>query len=294
MAGISYGKRLGDRKEGRQLRGLPAFSRVTPYVMRRRSDACNTFSDSVEVTDIEQWLVAKRAEGWKSMSLLHLMAAAYVRTVSLRPGINRFVAGRRIYLRNDIQLVLTVKRGLSAEATQTTVKVSFNATDTVFDVYRKLNDAVDEVQAGTGESEPEKLADALCRLPRFLLRWTMGALRLGDYFDWLPRRFLDISPFHASLAVCDLGSLGIQPVYRHICDFGNVPCSLCFGAKRRVWEPDKDGQAAERRYVDYRVVCDERIADAYYYASALKCLKYFLKNPQLLELPPERVEDDVN
>ena len=46
--------------------------------------------------------------------------------------------------------------------------------------------------------------------------------------------------------------------------------------------------------MDYRITCDGRIVDSYYYASALKCLKYFLKNPMHLELPPETVEDDLN
>ena len=50
----------------------------------------------------------------------------------------------------------------------------------------------------------------------------------------------------------------------------------------------------ERHYVDYRFTCDGRIADSYYYASALKCLKYFMKNPVHLELPPESIEDDIN
>lgn len=294
MADANNFKRPSDRREGRRLRSLSALTRLSPYLMKRRSDAVNYLADSLEVTAVEQWILEKRGEGWAELGFLHLLVAAYVRTVSMRPGINRFVSGRRIYARNDIQVIMTVRRGQAIDASQTTVKVSFAPTDTVFDVYRRLNGAVDEIRADVAISPPEKLAAALVRVPRGFLRIAMAFLRFLDYFDWLPRSVLDASPFHGSLGVTDQGSLGIPPVSHHIYDLGNLPCFLSFGAKRRTFEPDKDGAPAERHYVDYRITCDERIADGGYYASAFKCLKYFLKNPKLLELPPETVEDDVN
>lgn len=290
MADTSATKRIIDRREGRQLRSLPAFSRMAPYVMRRRSEACCTLCDSVEVTEIEKWLREKHSEGWSELNFLHLLTAAYVRTVSMRPGINRFVAGRRIYARNEITVVMPVKRGMSVSATETAVKVAFAPTDTVFDVYRRLSGAVDEVKADVAASEPERMAGMLLRLPRFATRFAMMILRWLDFHDWLPRTMLDASPFHGSLMVTDLGAMGIVGAETPIPDFGTLPCALCFGAKRKL----RDGDTSDARFVDYNFTVDRRIADSYYFSSALKCLKYFLRNPRLLELPPENVEDDVN
>ena len=87
----------------------------------------------------------------------------------------------------------------------------------------------------------------------------------------------------------DLGSLGIVPADIPLTDFGTLSAALSFGAMRKV----REGEGTAR-YVDYRLCADRRICDSYYYASALKCLNYFLKNPALLELPPENVTDDVN
>lgn len=294
MADIYYTKRSGDRREGRQIRSLPAYNRIVPYLLRRRSSAACSLSDSIEVSSLEQWLRAKRSEGWTGLGFLHLLIAAYVRTVSMRPGINRFISGRRLFARSDIQVVIPVRRGTSDRDTETAVKVSFAPTDTVFDVYRRLNAAVDEVKADVSPSEPERLASLFCRFPRFVLRIFMSFVRLMDYFDWLPRKWLDASPFHASLSILNLGSLGAVPADPCLGDFGNVPCAISFGAKRKTREPDGTSAGVERRYVDYRITCDSRIADTFYFAGALKCLRYFLKNPQLLELPPETVEDDVN
>ncbi|MBR6114957.1 MAG: 2-oxo acid dehydrogenase subunit E2 [Oscillospiraceae bacterium] len=294
MADLGYSKRSGDRREGRRIRGMNPYRDVMPYFIRRRSSALCTLSDSVEVSAIEHWLLEKRAEGWAGLGFIHLLVAAYVRTVSMRPAINRFISARHIYARNGIQVVLTVKRSASSNATETCVKVGFSPTDTVFDVYRRLSEAVDSVKADVIVSEPEHIASSLIRLPRPFLRVVTAVLRLLDYFDWLPRGWLDESPFHGSLSIVDMGSLGVMPVEAALPDFGNIPCAVSFGAKRKVRELDENDQVTERHYVDYRVSCDARIADGYYFASALKCLKYFMKNPAHLELPPETIEDDIN
>ena len=293
MADLGYAKRSGDRREGRRLRGLNAWRQVTPYFMRRRSEALSTMADSVEVSSIERWLLEKRAEGWAGLGFIHLLVAAYVRTVSMRPAINRFIIARRIYARNEIEVILTVKRS-SSDGAETSVKVAFSPTDTVFDVYRRMSEAVDGVKADVIVSAPERVAAALARLPRPLLRLVTAVFRLMDFFDWLPREWLDESPFHGSLLVVDMGSLGTMPVEAAIPEFGDIPCAVSFGAKRKVREPAEGDTMAERHYVDYRFTCDGRIADSYYFASALKCLKYFMKNPAHLELPPETIEDDVN
>lgn len=290
----SNGKRFSDRKEGRLLRGLPAAANIDPYIRRTRSGAAITFADPLEVTEIEQWLVAKRQEGARGLSLIHLLAAAYVRTVALRPGINRFVSARHIFARDDIRIVLHIRRSADSDAPSTTVKVFCSPTDTVYDVYRRINDAIDDVHSGSGDTQFDRFAAKIARLPRFFLRQALALVRCADYFDKLPNSVLESSPYHGSLALYDLGALGIGPAEETLPDFGNLPLALSFGAKRRVKELDKDGNAVERRYVDLRFTCDGRICDSAYLVSALKGFRYLLKNPSILELPPERTEDDVN
>ena len=56
-----YTRHMNDRREGRQLYTLPAYARIQPYILRRRSDAACFLSDSVEVTGVEKWLREKRA-----------------------------------------------------------------------------------------------------------------------------------------------------------------------------------------------------------------------------------------
>ena len=196
----NYKRRFGDRKEGRLLRSLPAFAKFIPFIMPTRNDACNQYEESFEVTDLDRRLRQLRVAGYKGIGFLHFIIAAYIRGVSMLPGINRFVVGRRIYARDNIEVVMTVKRSLSVDATETTIKVVFEPTDTIFDVYRKMNEKIDEVKTSDGNNNTEDVAETLCRAPRFLLRFALTILRIMDYFGWLPEKLVEASPFHG----CDL------------------------------------------------------------------------------------------
>ncbi len=293
MSDTTYKRRLGDRKEGRLLRSYPAYNKFTPFIMKVKNDSCNYFADSIEVTEIDRWLKQKRAEGYKGMGIMHLFLAAYVRTVAFRPGLNRFVSGQRVYARNNIEVLMTVKRSMSDDAEETSIKVKFTPADTIFDIYRKINEKIDEVKASEEGNGTDKFAETMIRLPRVILNLAISAIKCFDYLGWLPQSLLDISPFHGSMIMTDLGSLGIPPVFHHIYNFGNLPLFIAFGAKRRVIELDATGSPVERKYVDFKATIDERTCDGFYMAASFKYLKHFLRNPQLLEVPPERVEQDI-
>ena len=68
-------------------------------------------ADKVEITQIEKYIREKRREGLKGFGLMHVLLAAYVRTVAQMPGINRFLSGQKIYARDEnIEVNLTIDR----------------------------------------------------------------------------------------------------------------------------------------------------------------------------------------
>lgn len=288
-----YKRRFGDRKEGRLLRSLPAFAKSVPFIMPTRNDACNQYEESFEVSDVDRRLRKLRVDGYKGIGILHFIIAAYIRGVSMLPGMNRFVVGRRIYARDNIEVVMTVKRSLAIDATETTIKVVFEPTDTIFDVYRKMNEKIDEIKTVEGNNNTEDVAEAMCKVPRFLLRFALTILRIMDYFGWLPQSLLDASPFHGSMIITDLGSLRIGPIYHHIYNFGTLPVFISFGAKRHAYELDRHGNMVDRKYVDCKFVMDERTVDGHYYAQFLQAFRYICQHPEIVETPPSKVVEDV-
>ena len=288
-----YRRRRGDRKDGRLLRTLPAFNKFVPYIMPQRNDRFVEYEEAFEISRVDRRLRQLRTEGYKSIGILHFMIACYVRAVSMLPGLNRFVAGRRIYAHHSIEVVMTVKRELTIDATETTIKVRFQPTDTVFDVYRKMNEKIAEIKDSDENNGTEDFAEVAASLPRFLLRFGIGLLRMLDYFGWLPEKLTDVSPFHGSMIITDLGSLRIGPVYHHIYNFGTLPVFIAFGAKHHVYELDRHGNMVDRKYVDCKFTIDERTADGHYWAQAFQAWRYIFQHPEILEQPPTRIVEDV-
>ena len=286
-------RRAGDRRDGRLLRSLPAFAKFIPYIMPTRNDAHVFYDESFEITAVDRFLRKLRVDGYKGIGMLHFLIAAYIRCVSMLPGLNRFIAGRRVYAHNDITVVMTVKRSLSIDATETTIKVHFEPTDTILDVYRKMNEKIEEIKTSEEDNNTEEVAEALTKAPRFLLRFAIAILRMLDYFGLIPDSLIEASPFHGSMIITDLGSLRIGPVFHHIYNFGTLPVFIAFGAKRHAYEIDRRGQLADRKYVDCKFVLDERITDGHYYAQFLQAYRYLFEHPEILEKAPTRVVEDI-
>jgi len=287
-------KRFGDRPDGRKLRTVAPMARVIYFIMKKRSDAQNYFADTIELDAVDEYIRKKHAEGMKTFGLMHLFVAAYIRTVSQRPGINRFVSGQTLYSRDYAEVVMTIKREMRLDAPDTCIKLRFDRNATANDVYEKFNQLITEYRSNPGESDFDKVAKILNYIPRLLLRFLVGVLNFLDYFGLMPKALLEVSPFHGSFIITSMGSLGIQPIYHHLYDFGNLPIFLSYGAKRYAYETDAEGKVRRRAYVDFKVVTDERICDGYYFASAVKLMKQYLKNPSRLDEPPAEVLEDID
>ena len=288
------GRKFGDRIEGRRLKKLTPITATMPFLMEKRSDALNYFADSIEIDEAEALVRKLRAEGYKNIGLLHIILAAYVRVVSQRPALNRFVSGQRVFARHTIDINMAIKKELSLNAPDTMIKARYLPTDTLKEVYEKFNKLVEDNNNMESSNDFDGIATTLMKLPRFIFRGIVKLLFWLDYHGWLPKLILDASPFHGSMIITSMGSLGIQPIYHHIYDFGNLPIFISYGARRTELVYDKDGNLKKKHFVDIKVVTDERITDGYYYASAFKMLKKIMKHPEQLLTPPESVVEDVD
>ena len=278
-------------QEGRRLKTIHPMSNIEPIIMPERNDACNQIRDCFETAAADDYIFKKRAEGLKGFGVMHLIIAAYVRTVSQRPAINRFIRGQRIYARNNIEVVMTIKKEMRLDAPDTVIKMEFPPDATAEEVYNIINKEIDT--ARNEVSGFDDVAKILGVLPRCVLKFAVWVLKKMDYHRILPRSLSKLSPFHGSMIITSMGSLGIPPIYHHIYNFGNVPLFISFGAKRSVVELDKNGAPVNRKYVDYCVVTDERICDGYYFASALKYMRTIMANPEVLDAKPEKVIEDI-
>lgn len=287
-------RRWGDRYDGRLLRTLDPFYKIIPYIMKSRSDAQNFFEDRIEISGTEAFIRNKRKTSDQPISFLHVVIAAIVRTISQKPGLNRFIAGQKIYARNDIYISFALKRELKEECPETTLKVKFEPTDTFDDVVKKVNAAIAKDRPVGTENDTDKTARLIMLIPGFLVRFLVALLRGLDYIGLMPKFINRVSPFHTSVFITDLGSVGIQPVYHHLYEFGNTSTFIAFGMKTKEKVINANNEIVNKKYVTLRVVTDERTVDGHYYALAFKLFRNLIKHPEKLELPPEEVIEDID
>ena len=289
----SYVRRFGDRNDGRRVRTLSPIFAVSPYLMKTRNTAQNFIEDHVEVSNMERYIAEKRKEGMKNFGALHVMLAAYVRTCARYPGLNRFIAGQKIFTRDgEIEVNMTVKKEMSNNAPDTVIKTTFSPEDTARDVYERFGQKVREVKDAPADTSFDKLAGAFNLIPGLLLKFFVFLLQTLDYFGLLPRFLTKLSPFHGSLYITSMASLGIPAIYHHLYDFGNVPVFCSMGRKRRVYEVKGDGSVELKKYIDFNYVTDERIVDGFYFASVLRHLHNLLSDPWQLDEPPAEIKGD--
>ena len=193
-------RRLGDRKDGYRLRKADPFFRLIPHIMKERNDAQIFFSERVYLDKPQQFIRQLRREGYK-IGFLHIVLATMVRVISQKPKINRFVCGKKTYARNEISISLAVKKEMTEEAEETTIKVVFDPNDTIYDVCDKLNAEIATNKKLSTENETDKFAKFFHILPQFVVTFLVWFIKKLDKLGWMPKFIIDLSPFHSSVFV---------------------------------------------------------------------------------------------
>ncbi len=281
-------------KDGRRIKKLPPMNKVAPYIMLDRIGSTNCIGDSIDVCNMEHYIKHKRESGLKNFGVLHLLLSAYVRTVAERPGINRFIRGNKIYARTDgVVVSMMIKKSMKLNAMETCIKLNLKPDSTPEDIYNEFQSLVDknrETEDKDGNNF-DGTARILNYIPGFLLKLSIKFLRMLDYIGMLPYKLKKLSPFHASMFITSMGSLGVPPIFHHLYDFGNIPVFIAYGKKRQQLVMRNDGVVEDRKFLDFTVCTDERICDGHYFASALRTMKDYLIHPDRLDMPVAVVED---
>lgn len=280
---------FGKRYDGRRIKTLSPFYKIIPYIMKTRNDSQVYFEDKICIDKLDEYIKQKREEG-VMLSHMEVIIAAMARVMAERPGLNRFIMNRKIYARKKIWVSLAIKKKMEDEAAETTVKFVINPTDTVFDVSNQIKKIVEENKKVETSNITDKLVNAIMGLPNWFIKSVVNVLMWMDEHNMLPGKIIEASPFHTSLFITNLGSLGIDSIYHHIYNFGTTSQFLAMGAKRDEINP-QTGELS--KYINFKVVCDERICDGFYYAKSFLLFRRYMQNPERLEVVSENLKEDI-
>ena len=284
-------RKFGDRYDGLRITKGDALNVIIPYLMKERNDAQVFFDAEIDLTNVDLLIKKKREEGM-DIGVLDYMLAALVRTISQYPRINRFVAGRKIFHRNELRVSMAVKKELNINTEETIVKFKFEPDMTINDINRVLREEIQENKGKQSSNEMDGVVKVLNHLPRPFFSLTIGFLTWLDFHGKLPKLIHRVSPFHTSVFLTNMGSIGAEPIYHHLYNWGTTSLFIAMGNKKKLRVIDRDGKIKEKKVMKLRFVADERIADGFYLSKSLKYFTGLFLKPEELDNPPEQIVED--
>ncbi len=280
-----YKKRWGDRRDARWVREVDGMHAVMPHLMPKRTDAEVYLAAKMDVTEALAYIEQKNeGEEEYRATLFHCFIMAIAKTVYLRPLLNRYISGRRVYQRDKITLGFVVKKRFEDHSEESLMVTEALEDWTLTEVTKKVVGKVHTVR-GQDSFGLDDTLDLLKKLPRPIMMLAMWGFRTLDFFGKMPKALTDEDINYSTVALSNLGSIRCPAVYHHLNNYGNNSIMVTIGTihKEEVFQPD--GSRAVRDIVDVGVTLDERIADGFYFGRSWKIVQYLLNEPQLLDRP---------
>lgn len=282
---------FGLRPDGKMVRDVDPIQRIIPHIMKHRHDSQNLTSYDCPC---EPWdaFIKKELEQGDSYNYMHIVIAGILRTIALFPRINRFIMNGRIFSHNNIQISFVVKKGFSADAAETTVKLDFTGLETIKEVMEKVNNAIRANNNMDANNGTDKLVRVLTFTPNLIISFLVGTIKFLDKHGLLPKAVINVSPFHTSAFVTNLKSIKGPSIFHHLYDFGTTGLFFAMGKEAMV-PVVEGGEIKPGKRMPLQIVTDERFCDGFYFVSAMKKLRELYKNPESMLEPLKALAEDV-
>lgn len=276
------------RPDGTRVKEASTIVSALPYVMPRRYDAQNFITEYADMEILRRYIQEKRREGVR-IPYMTLILAAYFKAYQENPKINHFIMNSKIYQRNHFCVSFVIlKTRADGRADETSIKVFFEDGDDIFSINRKIEEAVAQNQVAAHNNNTDKFANFLFAIP-ILPGLLFGLVKLMDRCGVLPRKIIDLSPFHTSLFITNLASINTNSIFHHCYEFGTTGVFVSMG------KPIANYRSGEynKKMIPLSVVMDERICTGHEYALFWASVRRYLKHPELLEGKPTEESADL-
>lgn len=278
---------FGFRPDGRRIGDIDPIVKITPYLMPMRCDAMVFLQHKVDFEMLTRYIAGQADKGEK-ITYMQIIIAAFVRAISQHPEVNRYIMNKQYYSRNNCTVSFTLlKNPKNADDGETTVKIKFDPTDTLYDVRDRMNLALDENRGVGHMNFEDKLVKVVLSIP-FMPQLIVGLVRLLDRYGLCPGAFLDSLPFHTSMFITNNASIGLHHVNHHIYNFGSTSMFFGMGTVEKIAVVEK-GQTRMKRYLPIGITVDERITSGAHFARFFTTMNRLLNDPKALETPPDKV-----
>jgi len=284
-------RRRGDRKDGYLVRNVDSMHGIFPFVMPSRAANEAVMDETFDLEAINRYLEEKNANETEfRYTFFHVICAAIAKVICLRPKMNRFYAGGRLYERKDVLLTFVVKKQFTDDSAEAMAILKIDrdsGVSPIEQIHEKVKKVVFSVRKENRVDGTTDIMDKLVKFPVWFLRMFFGFLKWLEYHGWYPESLMREDLYYASVFLSNLGSIRMHANYHHLADWGTNSFFCVIGEKRLAPAFAPDGTYEMREKIDLGMTIDERIADGVYFANSLRLLRALLADPKLLDLPIE-------
>lgn len=288
-------RRWGDRRDGFRVKETDGMHALMPFVLPNRADNEAVLNEVLDITKVREFLNAKNAAGVDfKYTIFHFICAVIAKTIQMRPHLNRFYAGHRMYQRKEISFAFIVKKQFADDSAETLVKMNYDPESENSPLYQfnsRIKEAVTTIRKEDKSSHTMDTIGIFAKIPRGVLRFVIGFLRMLDYYGKMPKSLANADPYNVTAFISNLGSINMNAHYHHLTNWGtNSFFCVINTIKKRPFFND-DGTFEMKESIDISLTIDERIADGVYFAKSMKVVRYFFEHPEALDEPAESLID---
>lgn len=280
-------KRIGDRKDAKKVRNLDGLHNVMIDIKPERCDSDVYMNKEIDVSKLIKYVEKyKKEHPDDKITYFHAFAMAFAKTIYNKPLLNRFVANRTFYDRNDVIIAFVAKIAFEEDSEEVMINIKVDKDDNIFTLRDKITKRVAKIRnskKGEKKENTNNIVDVVGKLPKLIRMIVTGTLKFLDKHGWLPESITKDNLYYSSVILSNLGNFKIGSIYHNIVNFGTSSIIATMGMIHKSKVIDKDGKEKIIDVCDFGVNMDERIADGYYFAKSIKVLEYILDNPELLE-----------
>lgn len=287
-------RKWGDRKDGTWINKTDSMHLFMPFLYPKRTDAEAVVQEEVDVAPLLDFVAAKNAQNPEDRyTVFNAFTTAIMKTITLRPQLNRFYKGGRLYQRNYLALAFVAKKKFTEGSEESLLFFKARETDTVTDLHDRIYKVLNRIRKKDENDKTTDIIGVLCRFPRPIVYFLMRIFRILDFYGKMPNALISDDPHFASVWITNLGSIKLNANYHHLNNWGTNSMFVVVGEMHDKVVPDGNGGVTVKKVLPFAITLDERITDGFYCSRSVKLLKYLLAHPEYLDRPAgEEVDFD--
>ncbi|MGE4584253.1 MAG: 2-oxo acid dehydrogenase subunit E2 [Sphaerochaeta sp.] len=274
---------MSKRNDAVRVYDIPAYKQIFPYIMPKRTDSLVYQNMVLDLSGTVRFIKQHKSPEGRSYRVFEVFLAAILRTMALRPELNRFVSNYQYWQRNELSLNFVVKEDYTDEAPEHSMPIYFKANMTLDEISAIINTAITKQREPASSNFTDQAILFFLKFPRPIIRLIVGTARMLDRNGKAPKALRDADGLHTSLFVSNMGSIGLGggSPHHHLYEWGTTSVFVTMGVLKRT-RFLTDGKTATRDTMEVGFTVDERITDGFYFTKSIKLFQELLQNPELL------------